>query len=211
MSFGMVVGMILVWVSSLVMMAGGIMTLVLAFRVSVRWGLLVLFVPFANVYVLFRFWPDTKRAVQVSLAGLGGLVVGIIVLMTSAAITGMRQGAAARAAAEARPTPEAAWVPAIPQSVPTPTPLPELPIGIPEETPAPTPSRPLPLSQADEHLGRMVELVMRDGSTSRVILHEVTATHVRVAEPYGGGGITYSVPLARVAGFRPLRSRSAAR
>lgn len=212
MGLGMVFGMIVIVVSSLAMTVAGIMTLVLAFRQSLGWGLLVLFVPFANLYFLFRFWPQTKRAVQVTLVGLGGLLLGIVVLMTSAAITGMRQGAAQRAAAAAvRPTPEAAWPPVVAQPVATPTPLPELPIDAPEPTPMPTPVRPLSLAQADDYLGLMVELVERDGTTSRVILHEVTATQVRVAEPYGGGGITYSIPREKVVGFRPLRARSSAR
>lgn len=211
MGLGMVFGMIVIVVSSLAMTVAGIMTLVLAFRQSLGWGLLVLFVPFANVYVLVRFWPETKRAVQVTLAGLGGLLLGIVILMTSAAITGMRQGAAERAAAAARPTPEAAWPPVVAQPVATPTPLPELPIEAPEPTPEPVAPRPLALSQASDYLGLMVELVERDGTTSRVILHEVTATQVRVAEPYGGGGITYSIPREKVVGFRPLRPRSSAR
>lgn len=202
-------GTVLIVLASLVMAAGGVMTLVLAFRQSLGWGLLVLFVPFANIYFLFRFWPDTKRAVQVTLAGLGGLLLGIVVLMTSAAITGMRQGAARRAAAS--PTPEAEWPPAVVQPAATPTPLPQPPIGVVEPAPAPTPARPLPLSYAGDYLGRMVELVERDGRTLRVILHEVTADKLRVAEPYGGGGITYSVPRARYVGFRPLRPRSSSR
>ena len=212
MSLGMIIGTIVVFVASLAVMVAGIVTLVLAFRQSLGWGLLVLFVPFANLYFLFRLWPETKRVVQVMLVGLGGLLLGLVVLLTSAAITGSRQKAGQSAAAGGRSsTPEAVWPPVVAQPAPTPTPLPELPIELPEPTPKPTLSRPLPLSQADDYLGLMVELVTRDGATSRVVLSEVTATHVRVAEPYGGGGITYSIPREKVVGFRPLRPRSPAR
>lgn len=212
----MVLGMILIVVSSLVMTAGGIMTLVLAFRMSLGWGLLVLFVPFANVVFLFRFWPETRRAVRVQLAGLGALLVGIVILMTSAAITGMRQGAARREAEAARartPTPAVAWPPEVarPAAPPTATPLPEIPIGAPEPAPLPSPSRPLPLSQAGDFVGRMVDLVERDGKTVRVVIREVTESYVRVSEPYGGGGIAYSIPRERVVGFRPLRPRPTTR
>ena len=46
---------------------------------------------------------------------------------------------------------------------------------------------------------------MRDGSSSRVVLHGVTAEHLKVAERYGGGGITYKVPRAKVKGIRLLK------
>lgn len=207
----MVLGTVLLVVAGLVLTVASIMTVVLAFRRSLGWGLLVLFVPFASVVFLYRFWPETRRAVQVTLAGFGGLVLGIVVLMAGAVLGGVRHGASQRAGGAAHLTPEAPWPPAVATPEPTPTPLPELPIGAPEPTPTPTPVRPLPLSLADEYLGCMVELVERSGRTSRVILHEVSATHLRVSEPYGGGGIAYSVPRERIAGFRPLRPRSAAR
>lgn len=206
----MIVGYFLLFVAWVLLVVGWIMTVVAAFRVSTTWGLLSLLVPFAAFVFLLRYWPETRTPVLLHLAGLGALVVGVGVLMGSAAMTGVRQGETFRGHEALQPSPGdqgSGWPPVSSQleSLPTPVTLPEIPIGSPEPTPLPTPIRPLALSQIGPYLDRLVDLVEKDGTTSRVFVREVTPTHVKVAEPYGGGGITYSIPREKIVGFRPVR------
>jgi hypothetical protein len=50
---------------------GGIRFLIAAFRVSALWGVLVLFVPFANFVFAFKYWAEAKRGFLMNLAGAG--------------------------------------------------------------------------------------------------------------------------------------------
>lgn len=206
----MIVGTFLLVVASALLLVGWVLTLVAAFRVSTTWGLLSLFVPLAAFVFLFRYWPETRVPALLHLAGLGALVVGMAVVVGAGAITAGRQAESSYRSEGAQPSSSdqgSGWPPVSSQleSLPTPVPLPEIPIGYPEPTPLPTPTRPLALSQIGPYLDRLVELVEKDGTTSRVFVREVTPTHVKVAEPYGGGGITYSIPREKIQGFRPVR------
>lgn len=72
-------------VGFLLSLIGSIMFLVAAFRVSVLWGLAVLFLsPFANIIFLTKYWYEAKQAFLLQLFGM---------LMVFAAIfSGMGQG-----------------------------------------------------------------------------------------------------------------------
>ncbi|MCU0293646.1 MAG: hypothetical protein MUF10_16940 [Thermoanaerobaculaceae bacterium] len=204
----MVVAVILAVAGALVATVGGIMLLVAAFQVSVGWGLLVLLVPFGNLVFIIKFWPRTRQATFLQLAGVGlGLLALLAFVLTVGGQGGPARGTYQPPVQSGGSGPE--WPPRpVEQPMPapaTPSPLPEIPIGILGPTPEPTALRMVPTSQADEHLGEFVELVMRDGSVSRVVLHEVTGEHFRVAERYGGGGITYKVPRAKVKSIRLLK------
>lgn len=50
---------------------GGIKFLIAAFRVSALWGVLVLFVPFANLVFAFKYWAEAKKGFLMNLAGAG--------------------------------------------------------------------------------------------------------------------------------------------
>lgn len=205
----MAVAVVLAVTGGLVATVGGIMLLVAAFQVSLGWGLLVLLVPFGNLVFIIKFWPKTKQATWLQLGGVG---LGILALVAFVVSVG---GNAGPSHGEVQPTgrtsggPGPDWPPRSaeqPTPVPAgPTPLAEIPIGVLGPTPEPTMLRMIPTSQAEKHVGEFVELVMWDGSTSRVILHGVTAEHLKVSERYGGGGITYQVPRARVKSIRLLR------
>ncbi|HKK04392.1 MAG TPA: hypothetical protein VKA50_00915 [Gammaproteobacteria bacterium] len=60
---------------------GGIWLLVLAFKRSIVWGLVVLFVPFASLVFVVKYWNETKTAFLVSLGGYvvyAGMFYGMI-------------------------------------------------------------------------------------------------------------------------------------
>jgi hypothetical protein len=57
---------------------GGVWHYVEIFRFSTRWGLLCLFVPFAALVFLFRYFRIVERPFRVGLAGVGLLTLGVI-------------------------------------------------------------------------------------------------------------------------------------
>jgi hypothetical protein len=64
------------------------MFLVAAFRVSLKWGLLVLLVPFAGLVFVFAHWTEAKRGFLISLAG--GVLCPIAgFMLVSGAMAGM--------------------------------------------------------------------------------------------------------------------------
>lgn len=60
---------VLMMAAWLTAMVGGIMITVAAFRVSTKWGLIYLFVPFAAVYFWFHYWEETKPGMKVAACG----------------------------------------------------------------------------------------------------------------------------------------------
>jgi hypothetical protein len=61
----------------LLVLVGGIWLAIGAFRVSILWGLGVIFVPFVSLVFLVMQWEENKRAFFISLAGGALLVIGI--------------------------------------------------------------------------------------------------------------------------------------
>jgi hypothetical protein len=78
--------MILLLGGWLVAFIGGILFVIAAFRTSIPWGLAVLFIPFAGLVFLFKYWPMAKRPFSIQLLGLALMLVGML--------GGLRQGAA---------------------------------------------------------------------------------------------------------------------
>lgn len=62
--------MVLMAVGFLLLMIGGIVFLVKAFQVSVLWGLAVLFIPFASLVFLFKYWEEARKPFLAQLLGL---------------------------------------------------------------------------------------------------------------------------------------------
>lgn len=60
---------VLIIIGALVSLVGGIWFLVVAFRQSVVWGLVVIFVPFASLVFLVKYWRDAKASFFVQLIG----------------------------------------------------------------------------------------------------------------------------------------------
>jgi hypothetical protein len=70
-------------VGYLISIVGGFMVIFAAFRESALWGLACLFIPFASLVFLIKFWDAGKRGFFVSLAGLGVCVIaGVGLFMT---------------------------------------------------------------------------------------------------------------------------------
>jgi hypothetical protein len=71
-------GMILLGIGVIVSAVGGIWFLVVAFQESVLWGLCCLFVPFAALVFLIKFWDRAARPFFVQLAALVPIVAGML-------------------------------------------------------------------------------------------------------------------------------------
>ncbi len=78
-------GILILVVSGIASLIGSVMFIVAAFRVSLTWGLLVLFVPFAGLVFLIKYWPQAKRGFLIGLAGSAVAGVGFIAVSAGAA------------------------------------------------------------------------------------------------------------------------------
>src|SRR4249920_422960 len=56
-------------ISVVVMLIGGVMMIVAAFRQSILWGLAYLLIPFAALVFLFKHWSEAKKGFFINLAG----------------------------------------------------------------------------------------------------------------------------------------------
>ena len=90
----------------LVNAVGGIMLLVRAFRESALWGLACIFIPFASLFFLIKFWPETKQAFLISLGGTAIMLLGVLGIAGSAEPTDNTTMAAAEESADEEPEPE---------------------------------------------------------------------------------------------------------
>jgi hypothetical protein len=103
-----VLGVVLFIVALLATTVGSVLFLVAAFRESTKWGLLVMFVPFAGLVFLVQHWSAAKNGFLISLAGglllpLGGfLMLGSFVTSTGDAFAQQMEAEMQRAMAEAQ-------------------------------------------------------------------------------------------------------------
>ncbi len=65
-------------IACLVSIAAGVWLLVLAFRENVGWGLACLFIPFAALAFVLKFWDEAKKPFLYSLAGSGLAIIGMV-------------------------------------------------------------------------------------------------------------------------------------
>lgn len=73
-----VIGFIILWFY-------GIQLIIIAFRESIAWGLMYLFVPFANLYYVISRWDKCKSPFLKSLLALPFIILGFYLLNTSIA------------------------------------------------------------------------------------------------------------------------------
>ena len=73
-------GVFLLFVGMAVNTLAGLVIIVRAFKVSVGWGLAVMFLPFAGLFFIIKNWEDTKTPF---LVGLGGGVLMLIGVFAS--------------------------------------------------------------------------------------------------------------------------------
>ncbi len=142
-------GIALLVIGLVLSLVGGVMFLVAAFRVSVTWGLLVLFVPFANLVFLVKYWAEAKKSFFVNAAGCAALVLAFGALATSAVRAGGTAiaEAAAQASAEAQRA-DAAVPAARPRVRPAVAPGSAAPAAQPEAAPATESALPEPAGDA---------------------------------------------------------------
>lgn len=80
--------MVLLTLGSLLMLAGGVWMIVVAFRRSVVWGLCYLFVPLAALVFLVVAWAEAKRAFLVNT--LGVLLMASVLLLPNQGGLGLK-------------------------------------------------------------------------------------------------------------------------
>ncbi len=56
-------------ISVVVMLVGGVMMIVAAFRQGILWGLAYLLIPFAALVFLFKHWNEAKKGFFINLVG----------------------------------------------------------------------------------------------------------------------------------------------
>jgi hypothetical protein len=71
-------GVALLGLGWLLMVVGGLWGLVLAFKQSLMWGLLYIFVPLANVVFLIKHWAITRNAFFLVVSGVVLVVIGAV-------------------------------------------------------------------------------------------------------------------------------------
>ena len=73
-------GVIAVWVGLIVMLVGGLVFLISAFRESILWGLGVLFLPFVSLIFLIVHWHRAKDGFFLQLYGLIAVLLGVFAM-----------------------------------------------------------------------------------------------------------------------------------
>jgi hypothetical protein len=72
-----IVVLVLVGIGWLIAAVGGIWMMVNAFKTSLLWGLAYLFIPFASLIWMIKYWADAKKPFLVSLAGCAVVFLGM--------------------------------------------------------------------------------------------------------------------------------------
>jgi hypothetical protein len=71
-------GTITVWAGLILMLVGGLLFLVAAFRESILWGLGVLFLPFVSLIFLVLHWSRAKDSFFLQLYGIALVVLAVL-------------------------------------------------------------------------------------------------------------------------------------
>jgi len=214
-----VLAYVLMAIGGLATLVGGIMLLVAAFRVSVGWGLTVLFLSWLIVPLLIflvKYWREARAGFLITVGGCAVSAVGWFVLSGSTMTTDMAQFQGFEV--ERRPFDQAAttdppserftWdtegsetpAPTVRVETPTPTPEPSTNQDEADDEGEASPfsrtprQRVIACADAADHVGSIVTLKLKDGSRSDVILDAVTESELRVTQRMGGGSVTYTVP-----------------
>lgn len=72
-----ILGLILLGAGGLTMVVGAIWLLVVAFKQSILWGLLSLFIPFAVLVFIFKYWDKAKQPFLIYLGGAVAIGIGM--------------------------------------------------------------------------------------------------------------------------------------
>ncbi len=69
---------VLMLVGAVLLFVGGVMLIINAFKVSVLWGLGVLFLAPIGLVFLVKNWQENKKSFFIQVAGLALVVVGVV-------------------------------------------------------------------------------------------------------------------------------------
>jgi hypothetical protein len=192
----------------LVAFAGSIWLVVVAFRKGgTLWGLLTLFVPFANLAFAVKFWPDARKPFLASF--VPGLACGFCFFLAGGMAASAVSGEMARQAQEnLRTAPASAQleepaaggeseaalrVDETPSAVPfvlnavTPPTLPKSEFD--PETLTRDGYAPVPFAEAHRYVGRVAKLVTRDGRSHRGTITAARAGAIELEQYIGAGSI----------------------
>jgi len=209
-------GVLLLVLSAIVSLVGSVMFSVAAFRVSVVWGLLVLFVPFAALFFVIKYWAQAKRGFLVGLAGSAIALVGFLAF--SAGIAAKAQGqfgafaaqmkselerqqkmsfpASAGKEAPAAPAESAPSSPSSGGSLPAPQARAQRALAdIPLDAGDPREIRPKDFAR---HVGEDLLFVDKDGDSVWGKLVSVGPRALKIERRLHGGSVQYDLPLADV-------------
>jgi hypothetical protein len=201
---------ILIAVGGVTALVGFIIILMVAFRVSVGWGLVVLFLwwlVIPLVVFLVKYWTEARAGFLLCISGWIVSGVGSFVLAGSETTTAVaefeRYDPQPRLAQPDLSEAEGAPVASddlsegeydLPQQMPT-------PVAEPTPTPPPPETSPdteeleevIPTDQAADHIGEYVELSLQEGRRVRVFIESAGPDGLRVTQRVGGGTVTYPV------------------
>jgi len=219
------VGVFLLAVATIVSLAGTIMVAVAAFRVSLVWGLLVLFVPFAGLVFLIKYWAQAKRGFLVGLAGSAIAVLGFVTFSAGVASKAQAQFGALAAQMQSEmkrqmktATPSVSLktaTPAVAGREQAAEPIEPAPAGLPKErglavrpveTSRGLPDVPPDLSNPNEirtrdlgrHVGEELLFVEKDGDSVWGKLVSVGSYSLRIERRLHGGSVQYDVSLGNI-------------
>ncbi|CAN6960919.1 MULTISPECIES: hypothetical protein [Psychrobacter] len=81
-----IVGIALFFIALIICIIYGIKLIIIAFQESTAWGLMYLFVPFANLYFVFTRWEKTKSPFLKTLIAIPLLIIGAMLMPMQSAV-----------------------------------------------------------------------------------------------------------------------------
>ncbi len=217
-------GVILIVIAAFVSLAGSILFAVAAFRVGLVWGLLVLFVPFAGLVFLFKYWAQARRGFLIGLAGSALALVGFLAF--SAGVAAKARGQLGTIASQTKneadrqqraPFPASAvrdpsTAPIEPSAAPSspspgaspPAPSARTPSALAEIPADPGDPREIRPKDFSRHVGEELVFVEKDGDSVWGKLVAVRPHALRIERLLHGGSVQYDIPLADVRTVRTV-------
>jgi hypothetical protein len=213
---------LLLAIGGILSLGGWVMLLVLGFKKSIGWGLVILFLSWLIVPVIIflaRYWSESKTGFFLMLAGTIASGIGWFAVVGSLATSAiaefesfdLTQPEVVIEQEQASPFAEEEPQPVVTADAETPAAAAEEEVTDPLKLlPTPTPlAQPTPagtvlgervewhplldLASLPSYEGELIELVMRDGTRLRVTLDAVERDVLLVTQRVGGGALGYTV------------------
>ncbi|MBE0444241.1 hypothetical protein [Psychrobacter sp. FME5] len=81
-----IIGIALFFIALIICLIYGIKLIIIAFQESTAWGLMYLFVPFANLYFVFTRWEKTKSPFLKTLIAIPFFIIGAMLMPMQSAV-----------------------------------------------------------------------------------------------------------------------------